>query len=173
MDLGRTVWVGSYCAEQNAYDIDCVESLCDANAGFYRNGFSGFAPVCFGGSHDDVREKLDAIRDKKERVFREFEDAVLGFVTDLAEEGAVVRIEYAEPQQVGDDYVRDGITLIPENMKEHPSFPVVALNYYFREFFANTMNAETMQDALKCVAEDIYNTLMELWEDPQECPYCE
>ena len=171
MDNDKQIWIGSYSTEQNAYDIDLLSSVCASNERIYKDGCAGYAPLCFGFSREDVLRKIKKIREHKEKLFMEFEEAVLAAVTDLVDEDADVHIEEAEICPVGDDYVKDGITIIPSDMQDRP-FPVVGLYPYYREFFANSMHAETLTEAIECVAHEIVSYIMELWEDPPECPYC-
>ena len=171
MDNDKQIWIGSYSTEQNAYDIDLLSSVCASNERIYKDGFAGYAPLCFGFSREDVLRKIKKIREHKEKLFMEFEEAVLAAVTDLVDEDADVHIEKAESCPVGDDYFKDGITIIPVEMKGGP-FPVVGLYPYYRDVFANSMKAKSLSEAIAFVANDIVSVLMDLWQDPPECPHC-
>ena len=175
MDNVRNVWIGSYSAEQNAYDVSQLGETCDSNENVYRMGFGGYSPICCGETREEVVEKLETVRAGRETLFREFEDAMLDLVSDLADEDADVHIVYEDEEctdlSVGDTYMGDGITMIPEDMRNRP-FPVIGLHKFYKDVFANSMGASTLEEALNCVAEEILSIAEEMWKDPQDCPYC-
>jgi len=165
------IYIGSYNTETNDYKIEPLASLCELNSRFCKTGFAGYAPICFGSSEDEVRKNLESFKEEKRALFMKFESAMVDYVSAFADESCDVHIEPADGTSEEESYLDDGITIIPDDMKGRP-FPVASLAYYYRMFYGNPMNVSNVQEAIEYVAQDAVNTLMEMWEDPQECSFC-
>ena len=172
MKKNITIFNGSYSGDLNHYKVEPLTKACEENCDLFTHGFGGYAPLCLGSSEEEVYDKLEEIRGKRKSLFKEFEEAITEYVTALVDESYDVHIITKEEDSERDSYLKDGITIIPEDMKERPC-PVVSLDHCYRLFFGNTMKAETSDAAIEYVAHDIVDTLMEMWEDPQDCPSCD
>lgn len=169
--MANDVWVGAYSLEQNKYCVERLDNLCAGNIKTYKDGFAGFAPLCFGASRDEAEAILAEARASKKTVFSEFESAITDAVKDLVLEDAEVRIVPADDCPEGDPYLNDGITVIPVR-KAGSVYPVVGLNYYYRKFFANPDGYSDIEKALVAVADELLDDILDLWSTPPECPRC-
>lgn len=61
----NNIFVGEYSPEQGCYNICSVEEMLMANNNHMEErGFTGYIPLCFGTSLEEVGEKLDKLKEK-------------------------------------------------------------------------------------------------------------
>ncbi len=167
--MANDVWVGAYSLEQNKYCVERFDELCARNLKICKDGFAGYAPVCFGASKEEAEAMLAEARASKKTLFSEFEGAVTDALKEMVTEETEVRIVPADDNSEGDAFLNDGITIIPSDIEGKASmYPVVGLSYYYRLFFANYDGYEDYDNAIAAVASELLDDILTLWENPPE-----